>query len=202
MLQPLASHLTRMKFPVVIRRYIISMLIFVCRFMIVIDTDEIIVPRTASNYSELIAELDRQRNVPGTSAFTYVFLNIYFLLDFPPDASRPKYLRTMQYRHRVLPKSYGYAPKSIVDPRQCSVSFNHYCARYLERPVPRLKRTYRVPFAAASSHHYRRCGKFYAYSCERLFAEKTADDFILKYEQLVDARVTSVLRELGIPTLT
>lgn len=171
--------------------------------MIVIDTDEIIVPRTTSNYSALIAELDRQRNVPGTPAYTYVFLNIYFLLDFPPDTTHPNHLRTMQYLSRVRPKSYGYAPKSIVDPRQCSVLFNHYCARYLVRPKkPQMKLTYRVPFATASSHHYRRCGKFYAFSCEKLFAEKTADDFMLRYERRVNERVTPVLRELGILTAT
>lgn len=169
------------------------------RYMIVIDTDEIIVPRTTSNYTSLIAELDRQRKAPGVPAYTYIFLNIYFLLDFGPDKTRPDYLRTMQHRHRVRPKSYGYAPKSIVDPRQCSVLFNHYCGRYLIRPANnKLKLTHRVPFATASSHHYRRCGHFYAYSCDKLYAEKTSDDFMLKYETQLDARVAPILTHIGV----
>jgi len=106
-----------------------------CRYIIVIDTDEVIVPRTTSNYSSLMRQINAQRNISGVSAFTFVFLNIYFLLDFEPDPTRPYYLRTIRYRHRVRPKSWGYAPKSIVDPRQCSVLFNHFCTRYLTRPT-------------------------------------------------------------------
>ena len=100
-----------------------------------IDTDEVIVPRTTSNYSSLMHQLDLQRNVPGVAGFTYVFLNVYFLLDFDEDVAKPYYLRTMRYRHRVRPKSWGYAPKSIVDPRHCAVLFNHFCTRYLTRPA-------------------------------------------------------------------
>lgn len=167
--------------------------------MIVIDTDEVIIPRNISNYSLLIQELDRQRDVPGVPAFSYVFLNIYYLLDFEPDTSRPSYLRTIRHRQRVRPKSWGYAPKSIVDPRQCSVLFNHYCARYLVRPTSKkLKRNYLVPFSTASSHHYRYCGRFYLYTCDMLFKEKTPDDVMLQYQTLIDARVRKVLRQRSI----
>ena len=170
-----------------------------CRYIIVIDTDEVIVPRTTSNYSSLMKQLDVQRNVPGVAGFTYVFLNIYFLLDFDQDASKPYYLRTMRFRHRVRPKSYGYAPKSIVNPRQCSVLFNHYCTQYLVRPASRkLRRTYHVPFATASSHHYRKCARFYAYTCDQLFAEKTSDDVMLRVEQRLNARVEPILRRLAV----
>ena len=173
--------------------------VYLCRYIIVIDTDEVIVPRTAENYSALMTVLDRQRNVPGVAGFTYVFLNVYFLLDFEQDTTRPYYLRTMRYRYRVRPKSYGYAPKSIVDPRQCSVLFNHYCARYLVRPASRkLRRTHHVPFATAASHHYRRCARFYAFTCDQLFAEKTRDDVMLRFERLMKARVQPILRRLRV----
>jgi len=170
-----------------------------CRYIIVIDTDEVIVPRTTGNYSSLMKELDRQRDIPGVTGFTYVFLNIYFLLDFEQDLTKPYYLRTMRYRYRVRPKSWGYAPKSIVDPRQCSVLFNHFCTRYLIRPASvKLRRTYRVPFATASSHHYRTCGRFYAYTCDQLYAEKTHDDVMLPVEQPLNARVEPILRQLAV----
>ena len=165
--------------------------------MIVIDTDEIIVPRTTSNYSELIAELDVLRNVTGVPGFQYVFLNIYFFLHLEQDTTKPDYLRTIRLRHRAPPRSYGYAPKSIVDPRQCSVSFNHYCARYLVRaPNPKLKRTFRAPFAMASSHHYRNCGKFYSKTCDNVV--NVTDDFMLRFEAALDARVRPILLKLGV----
>ena len=154
-------------------------------------------PRTAANYSSLMKQLDLQRNIPGVAGFTYVFLNIYFLLDFDQDTTKPYYLRTMRYRYRVRPKSWGYAPKSIVDPRQCSVLFNHFCTRYLVRPAsPKLRRTYHVPFSIASSHHYRKCARFYAYTCDQLFVEKTRDDVMLQVEQPLNARVEPILRQL------
>jgi len=171
----------------------------VCSYIIVIDTDEVIIPRSTSNYSSLMKELDRQRNVPGVAGFTYVFLNIYFLLDFEQDLTKPYYLRSIRYRYRVRPKSWGYAPKSIVDPRHCSVLFNHFCTRYLIRPASsKLRRTHRVPFATASSHHYRKCGRFYAYTCDQLYAEKTRDDVMLQLEQPLNARVEPILRQLAV----
>jgi len=165
----------------------------------VIDTDEVIVPRTTSNYSSLMKELDQQRNISGVAGFNYVFLNIYFLLDFEQDLTKPYYLRTMRYRYRAKPKTWGYAPKSIVDPRQCSVLFNHFCARYLVTPVsPKLRRTHHVPFATASSHHYRKCARFYAFTCDQLFAEKTQDDVMLQVEQSLNDRVEPILRQLAV----
>jgi len=165
----------------------------------VIDTDEVIVPRTTANYSSLMKELDQQRNVSGVAGFNYVFLNIYFLLDFEQDLTKPYYLRTMRYRYRAKPKTWGYAPKSIVDPRQCSVLFNHFCARYLVTPVnPKLRRTHHVPFSTASSHHYRKCGRFYAFTCDQLFAEKTQDDVMLRVEQPLRDRVEPILRQLAV----
>jgi hypothetical protein len=125
-------------------------------------------------------------------ALSYTFLNTYFLLDFQQDTTRPYYMRTMRFRHRVAPKDHDKSLKSIVDPRYCATVSNDYCHTFLPLPKPKWQRLYRVPFSRARSHHYQFCG-----SCSRSKKEERQDDTMLRFEQPLTTRVQRVLDELG-----
>ena len=76
------------------------------RFIVVVDFDEIIVPRIRSNYADMIQYIDRSENRP-TSHHTYSFMNTYFFKYFPEDESQPKVLSTLRFRHRLRLRNIG-----------------------------------------------------------------------------------------------
>ena len=101
---------------------------YTSRFIVVIDLDELIVPRLdLHNYSQLLAHVDRALLPRGNLSYhTYSFRNAYFFTYFPPTDNSSR-LRTMRLRHRAPPSDYLFGAKSFVDPRRCLSVFNHYC---------------------------------------------------------------------------
>ena len=72
------------------------------RYAVVIDFDEVIVPRFHDDYTQMVAHINRKFRLKDR-AYTYTFSNTYFFLSFQPDAQQPPYLRTMRLRRRVPP---------------------------------------------------------------------------------------------------
>jgi len=72
------------------------------RYAVVIDFDEVVVPRFHDDYEQMLAHIDRKYRLRDR-AYTYTFSNTYFFLSFQPDVDQPPYLRTMRLRQRVPP---------------------------------------------------------------------------------------------------
>ena len=76
------------------------------RYIVVIDFDEIVVPRFHSNYSQMIDHIRRKYELPYP-AYQYQFVNTYFFTEFEPDMTQPSHLRTLRLRRRAEPSKDG-----------------------------------------------------------------------------------------------
>jgi len=127
------------------------------RFIVVVDFDEIIVPRKHSSYSTMLAHIDRTLGL-NISYHTYSFRNAYFFTFHPEDETQPPYLRTQRLRRRSPPNVYLFGTKSFVDPRRCLSVFNHYCWILFggsEVGLPPLGTSVDVDVEIGLNHHYR-----------------------------------------------
>lgn len=162
------------------------------RFVVVVDFDEIIVPRNHSRYSELIAFVDASLN-RTESHHTYSFRNAYFFLYFPDDGTQPEYLRTMRKRHRAPPSEFLFGAKSFVDPRRCLSVFNHYC--WVK--FPGLGTPVDVPYSLGLVHHYRYKCPLSTEECQSYDAKKVSDDTMLRFKSALDSRVSAALEAIS-----
>jgi len=74
------------------------------RYVVVIDFDEVIVPRSHGNYTQLMQHINREYS-PQSQPHTYKFHNTYFFLDLTPDAQQPAHMRTASFRQHAPPSS-------------------------------------------------------------------------------------------------
>ena len=164
------------------------------RFVVPLDFDEFIVPRMHRNYSAMLDHINSENHLEE-AYHTYAFRMAYFFQYFQPDQSKPRYSRTLRYRERTPPGDFMFGTKSFVDPRSCLSIFNHYC--YLP-----LKETYPLAIdvnpSIAMIHHYRVACPFEPDQCEGYRAGKTLDDVALKFETILEQRVSLALKELKI----
>ena len=127
-------------------------------YAVVVDFDEIIVPRLDDNYHALINRLSTASltNAGNSSmpAVDFEFRNAYFFFEFGPFSNQIN-LFSARYLHRLQPSAIGYSPKSIINPRWCVVMQNHYCTVRLEGYGGQY--VYHVPETFALSHHYKFC---------------------------------------------
>lgn len=164
------------------------------RFILVIDFDEIIVPRIHADYRDLIQHVDSSLDLEN-SHHTYSFRNAYFFQHFPEDASQPASLKTLRFRHRTPPSDYLLGTKSFVDPRRCKSVFNHYCwIRFDDANSTSVD----VNATLGLSHHYRTDCPFEKAECAEYDAKKTVDNVMLKFKTKLLARVSRTLAEIGI----
>ena len=72
------------------------------RYAVVIDFDEVIVPRLHDDYTQMVAHIDRKFRLKDRP-YTYTFLNTYFFLSFQQDTQQPSYMRSLRFRRRIPP---------------------------------------------------------------------------------------------------
>ena len=163
------------------------------KLIVVVDFDEVIVPRQHANYSELIRFVDKSKNLTE-HWWSYSFRNAYFFRELTAAPSSTELLMTSRYITRVKPSRFLFGTKSFVDPRRCLATFNHYChARFPETP---REFTMDIPTTLAMSHHYRDCN-FGRKTCQRYYNQKTKDDYMFKYREELLVRVQQVLKHTG-----
>lgn len=162
------------------------------RYIVVIDFDEVIVPRLHQNYTELLKTIDHQVRLSESSP-SYTFRNAYFFLEFPVDETQPRYLKTLRRRYRAPPSGYLFTPKSFVDPRTCLSVFNHYCWKRFTMPTKRW--TIDVNTSLALTHHYRKCS-FGKKKCKAFAEQRVLDNATLSYKRELDVNVRATLKNL------
>jgi hypothetical protein len=176
------------------------------RFLIVLDFDELIVPRghlsghRLTNYTSMIAHVDRQLGLPSSGYHTYAFRNAYFFTFYPADDNQSAHLRTMRYRHRAPPSNFLFATKSFVDPAQCLALFNHYCLHRLPgADAHGLGIAVDVPTDVGLSHHYRTACELDAGKCDECERLKVVDDVMLAYRETLETRFNQMMSEINVP---
>ena len=72
------------------------------RYAVVIDFDEVIIPRFHDDYAQMLAHMIHKFQLKDRP-YTFTFKNTYFFLSFKQDTEQPAYLRTLRFRQRVPP---------------------------------------------------------------------------------------------------
>jgi len=74
------------------------------RYTVVVDFDEIIIPRSHDNYTQLIRHINLKYRLHD-QPHTYTFHNTYFFLDLKPDVQQPPQMRTASFRQHAPPST-------------------------------------------------------------------------------------------------
>ena len=160
---------------------------------------------------DVITELDRSFSERPDPPVNYIFSNNYFFTDFPAttplsttvaDAPAPRgrpdldsRLMTLRYRRRAPISNYGYAVKSIVNPRACRQMHNHYCWAVISTFQ---KRGYIevVSDKVAVNQHYKPC-HLNATECATAFRDSRLDDVTMaRYRDKLVSNVEQRIRDI------
>ena len=165
------------------------------KHLIVIDFDEVIVPRMHSDYRGLVKALDRVHRLNDTY-YSYAFRNAFFLLDFA-EAKSASRLQLARRLARAPTSKFLYSAKSFVNPRHCLSVFNHFCyipfsANSTGSKAPAIVDVHR---SLAQVHHYRQCNRL-KMDCNKLKEAPQRDDAVLKFERGLFERVHKAHSEM------
>ncbi|KAK2176522.1 hypothetical protein NP493_660g05042 [Ridgeia piscesae] len=167
--------------------------------ILVIDLDELIVPRAHDNLTLMLAAIETAQT-ERHPARTYAFRNAYFFFDWTPDLAQPGRLATLRYRMRAPPSVEGTSAKCIVDPQACWAMHNHYCWAYTARFDTDAKEV-SVGHSVGLNQHYKKC-HLDAFekpgACARVLANGTPDDTMLRFKQRLVPRFEQQMRELDL----
>lgn len=189
------------------------------RHTVVVDFDEVILPRIHLTYSDLVLALNRVHRLNDTY-YSYAFRNAFFLLDFPTVPPIIKDLRghdrpsdreviegrekgndlfLVRQRGRAPVSRFLYSAKSFVNPRNCLSVFNHYC--YVpfsaNETLSNAPRVVDVHQSFAQVHHYRLCNRD-KMPCSNMLSAPERDDAILAFSDKLSQRVQHVRSMLNI----
>lgn len=132
------------------------------RYIIVIDFDEVIVPRsdTKQKYRELIDNL-RVYGWLSQTFVSYLVPQVYFYLDVSGYRSKPEYLAMIKHAVRIGNGHDLASPKQITNPRRCALLYMHYCDQIYTRDDA-FQPAYNLGYVSSEQflvHHYRKsCG--------------------------------------------
>ena len=167
------------------------------RYIIVVDFDEVIVPREDTDYQGLLHAIDARE--PKTSNWQgYTFRNVYFFTDLSADQTQANHLLTLRHRTKARPQPFHEIVKSFVDPRRCLSVFNHYC--YIRFPKSPEPFSVDVPTDLAASHHYRYQCPPRRKDCKTLLSTLQTDDVMLRYKDYL-LKKTAIVRS-ALETMT
>lgn len=162
------------------------------KYIAVLDIDEVIIPKKAKTWRELLDE-----NPKGKTHDGYQFRNAYFLevLNRENEAlyDIPNYMHMLRNVYRTKYTKPGYFVKSFNDPERVLTVFNHYPLACLKGPCS----VYPVSTDVAQMQHYRvDCVKELHNYCYELRNASTMDTTLWKYKEKLIQQVHMVLEDL------
>ena len=168
------------------------------QWIVVIDFDELIVPRHHSSYTPMLKHIDKVGKLarpPGG----YTFRNTYFWSGCGNNTGEPRRSYIMRTFLHEKPSRKMFASKSMVDPRRCVSVFNHYCLHRFPLLDRREQWTIDVNVTIGKSHHYREIyKKDRGKKCNDLRKTGFKDDVMLRYKSQIVPRYERHLQKLGL----
>ena len=175
------------------------------KYIMVIDRDEIIVPRKHDSYQEMVKFWANSLGSEYDTFPAVTVQNSYFYMNFEPDESQPAYMATLRYPLRQPPDEpkleYGFQPgKAVTNVQRCKIVWNHNCQ------LPATPKAL-APVSTAMLHHYRRdCfvasrkkdAGIKERECEWIKFRAIEDRHMLKYKVKLQGRVDAVFEAIGI----
>ena len=174
------------------------------KHILILDRDEVIVPRKTDNYGSLLDTViskDRTfKNAPAISV-----RNAFFYRDFDEDLTIDSELISMKYRtHKKADNPFtngNFIPaKSFINPQYCMCAWNHHCllpwnGKKFIQPDTALVHHYRSSCAAAGSQ--RDALALSRTRCQHLHNQTVHDDYILRFQDILEGRVAKVMRKIS-----
>ncbi len=171
--------------------------------ILVLDYDELIVPRLHNKLSKMIAAIDRHYPTDHP-ARNYIFRNTVFPSEFSPDQNISSKLVTLRYRTSLQPELFKVRTKSIIDPMSCTNMHQHYCMRTTKH-YSRIGHELDVGTKYGMSQHYKRyCDPIKKpANCKDTIKDmhSNKDDTMLRFKDELIPRVQKQLENLGLESL-
>ncbi len=165
------------------------------RWTVVIDFDEIIVPRMHDNYSAMVDHILAKAKLTKIPPPALTFRNAYFWTGCGSQQKSPDGSVMLRHLVREPPNKFLYAAKSFIDPTRCTSVFNHYCLHKFPMRYPNENWTVDVGDKVALSHHYRE--NYKNMKCEKFKEKAVNDKTLLKYKSILSTRAEKQLHRLG-----
>lgn len=142
------------------------------RFVVPLDIDEVIVPKTVKKWKDLVRDLDN-------SYASLITRNVYFFKRNSNRNNRPFFLNEL--RRTKIPSGKGENGKSFISTKSALTVFNHYALHLLR---PGATNEYFIPFAEAQLNHYKEsCDQVIFPDCLRYLSSPTVyDNVVSKYK--------------------
>ena len=165
------------------------------KYIIIVDFDEVIVPRLDENYHDMLARIDKDYKL-DEPWLSYTFRNLYFFKDLAPQ-SAPSYSKMLRYRKRSKTpnKPMINGPKSFIDPRRCWCVSNHYCTIRFKNSFTPKNWTIDVNTDIAMNHHYRSF-RLNAAKAVNMMREAVQDNIMLRFNSSLITRLSHVFKDL------
>lgn len=165
------------------------------QYVLIIDFDEVLLPRIHHDYVTMIDWLLRSR--PAYNQASSISFDMVMFFDYyGADVTQPSYLHTLQYRKRITAKlnkekHTTVFSKSFIKPDSCVLAFHHACVESVM--ADNVKSVMFVPQYIGLLHHYRYNDKFN-------FTAKNVvqDDVIFKFKDRLQRAVETRLKQLNI----
>ncbi|CAI4230487.1 unnamed protein product [Auanema sp. JU1783] len=161
------------------------------KYILIIDTDEIVVPLKHGNYKNMLDYLERRNETILLSS-----LSVRNIFKFPTNQTDSRYepyiLRNnMRSRKPSAPGEYG---KSFTRTSNVATVFNHFG---LHRQSPDIVRTIHIPIDVAVKLHYKsKCPIESQNECGSLLNDTIADDSLEPYAQKLNKRIQDVMTSI------
>lgn len=171
------------------------------KWMVVVDLDEIIIPKKAHNYHDLIQDIKQYHKLDSSKdPGTYIFRNEYFYVgcDFPmsaADENGPRKSIMMRHFHRLPANRFLYTPKSFHSMMHCEAVFNHYCLHKLKGKQPPAHQL-DVNATIGTNHHYRKT--YSQKNCQETKLKAIVDRTLYRFRKKAGERYEEVLTKLGL----
>ncbi|XP_045607858.2 uncharacterized protein [Procambarus clarkii] len=168
------------------------------KYIVLLDTDEVIVPKTARDWRSLLDQVAAGEKARNLTRVSYCARNVYFL-DPMQDSHGyfhdiPPYMHLMQHVYRAANYTKpGYYVKCFHDPQRVLTLHNHYPLSCLD-----VCNTFDLPTSYAHLQHYRKhCVDDLGKSCTSFLNHTVLDKTIWRYKEPVIKNVLYALHHLG-----
>ena len=162
------------------------------RYIMILDPDEVILPRGFSSLPEMISNLSHDHPVIAEYHFMHGFFVTEKSFGAKPDFTKPAYSYFLRYRYRAPFRSDRvYHTKSIFVADRCLRAFNHYCDLHFEANNKKAEEIFVDP-NIAYLHHYRDKAQDESFKDFRSVPKKPnliLDDSILDFEDQLLQRI-------------
>ena len=159
------------------------------QYLVIIDLDELIVPRIHASYQDMMHYL-RHTSLKRENYPSFVFVHVGFYLDQSPDNDQPIFSKTLRYRQRSVHSDLEFlVSKSFTQPSHCLLSDPHKCIIPAHLP-------FCVSARLALVHHYR-YEKKYMMKSHPLPPRVVTDDIMLKFKLILLNRLHTKFGLIG-----